>query len=139
MSRNVRNRFQLRKFYGRQWDLLKQYEVSSSECCVSLYAVTTSIDQILQQLLALLPSSALLSNLAIYPIARSFHKTFAKVWLVNRGCLLLRTPVPVPFLRLACRLMLRPISPKTCLVSGTLTLEYPLVLLMTIIIMTFVK
>ena len=59
--------------------------------------MTLSIDQTLHQFVNLLPNWTLLPILTILPNFGGFHRTLQRLLLANRGCLLLRTPGPVPF------------------------------------------
>ena len=59
--------------------------------------MTPSIDQALHQFANLLPNWTLLPILTLLPNFGGFHWTLQRVWLANRGRLLLRTPGPVPF------------------------------------------
>ena len=59
--------------------------------------MTHSIDQTLHQFANLLPNWTLLPILTLLPNFGGFHRTLQRVWLANRGRLLLRTPGPVPF------------------------------------------
>ena len=61
------------------------------------YTMTPSIDQILHQFANLLPNLILLPILTLLPNFGGFRRTLQRVRLPNRGCLLLRTPGPVPF------------------------------------------
>ena len=60
-----------------------------------------------------------------------FHRTLQRVWLANRGRLLLRTPGPVPnsHLGLAFVPMLRPFFPELVISTDLLSFEHPSVLL----------
>ena len=59
--------------------------------------MTHSIDQTLHQFANLLPNWTLLPILTLLPNFGGFHRTLQRVRLANRGRLLPRTPVPVPF------------------------------------------
>ena len=59
--------------------------------------MTPSIDQTLHQFANLLPNWTLIPILTLLPNFGGFHRTLQRVRLANRGCLLLRTPRPVPF------------------------------------------
>ena len=59
--------------------------------------MTPSIDKILHQFANLLPNWTLIPILTLLPNFGGFHRTVQRVWLANRGSLLLRTPGPVPF------------------------------------------
>ena len=58
---------------------------------------TPSIDQTLHQFANLLPNWTLLPILTLLPNFGGFHRTLQRVWLANRGRLLLRKPGPVHF------------------------------------------
>ena len=61
------------------------------------YTMTASIDQTLHQFANLLPNWTLIPILTLLPDFGGFHGALQRVWLANRGRLLLRTPGPVPF------------------------------------------
>ena len=64
--------------------------------------MTPSIDQILHQFANLLPTWTSLPIWTLLPNFGGFHRTVQRVWLANRGRLLLRTPGPVPFGNCIC-------------------------------------
>ena len=79
--------------------------------------MTPSIDQTLHQFANLLPNWTLLPILTLLPNFGGFHRTLQRVRLANRGCLLLRTPGPVPFVTYICS-NVETILSLTCHVSG---------------------
>ena len=56
-----------------------------------------SVDQTLHQFANVLPNWTLLPILTLLPSFGGFHNSLQRVWLANRGRLLLRTPGPVSF------------------------------------------
>ena len=65
-----------------------------------------------------------------YLISGVFHRTFATVWLPNRGRLLLRTSDPMAFV-----LMLRPFIPEPVMSTDLLSFEHPSVLLFCLLLL----
>ena len=129
-----RLRSSLRKFYGRYggsyqtiWGPPLPNVTRHSGWWPS--TVTPSIDQALHQFLTLLLILTLLPNLTFYLIARGFHRTFATGAACQQRTLTPPDTWSCPTLGLASVLMLRPISPWTCLVSGLLSFEHPWLLL----------
>ena len=87
---------------------------------VSLYRktlITPSTDQTLHQFANLLPNWTLLPILTLLQNFGGFHRTLQRVWLSNRGRLLLRTPCPVPFGICICS-NVETILSRTCHVYG---------------------
>ena len=59
--------------------------------------MTPSIDKTLRQFANLLPNWTLLPIFTLFTNFGGFDRTLQRMRLANRGCLLLRTPGPVPF------------------------------------------
>ena len=64
--------------------------------------MTPSINQTLHQDVNLLPNWTLLPILTLFPNFGGFHRSLQRLWLANRGRLLLWTPGPVPFGTFIC-------------------------------------
>ena len=117
----VKERLQssLRKFFGRYWDLTKQYEAPLPNVTRHSgwwpYTVTPSIDRTLHQFFLPLLIWTLLPNLTFYIIMRGFHRTFAMGAAYQQRTLTPPDTWSCPTSVLACVLISRPISPELVL------------------------
>ena len=129
MSRNVRNRLYGSSIVGTG---IKQYEtpipIVTRHSGGWPYIVTPFINQTVYQLLTLLLIWTLLPIWLFYLIVPGFYRTSATGVACQHRTLTPQDTLSCPTLRLACVLMLRPIS-WTCLISGLLSFEHPSVLL----------
>ena len=97
----------LRKFYDRYGDLIKYYEVSLSQMLHDILGHDhiqwhTQLIRHYTNLRTYYLTGTLLSILNLLPNFGGFQRTLQRVRLANRGCLLLRTPGPVPFGNCIC-------------------------------------
>ena len=97
----------LRKFYGRYGDLIKHYAVSLSQMLHDIlgHDHIQWHPELIRYYDSLRPYHRIWLYYRIwpyYPNFGGFHRTLQRVWLANRGRLLLRTPGPVPFETCIC-------------------------------------
>ena len=85
------------------------------------YTMTPLMDQTLHQFANLLPNWTILPILTLLPNFGGFQRTLQRVWLANRGRLLLRTSEFV--------LMLRPFFPELVMSTDLFSFKHPSVLL----------
>ena len=137
MSRNVL-KSSLRKFYGRYWDLTKQYEVPLSRMLHDILD-----DDHIQWHPPLIGHYTnfwplliwtLLPNLTFYLIVQGFHRTYVTGAACQQRTLTPPDTWSCPTLGLACVLMSRQISPELVLSPDFWNFEHPSVLLFCFII-----
>ena len=116
-SRNVWNRIYTKKFFGRNGDLTKQYEVPSPEFYTAFWKMTIYSDTLhwwdITPIFDPLLIWTLLPNLIL--IVWGFHRIFATGEPCQQRTLTPPDTWSCPTLGLVCVLMSRPISPELVL------------------------
>ena len=117
----------LKKFYGPYEDLMKQYEVPLSRMLSDILKPVQiqwqpSTYQTLYQSVIVSPNST------FFRIMRGFNRTFTTGVHVDRGCLLLQTPDPVPCWATCVPLLEINTFPELVVIFRTMLFEYPSVL-----------
>ena len=103
-------------FYGRYGDLPKYYEFQISHILPSISDISLNCDRVIE--LGLITVIDVITK-------KMFHEHLQRVWLTNRGRLLLRTP-GLSRLGLAFVVILRPFNPELVMTTDPFEFQTPL-------------